>query len=181
VATRPHQDQSHAFGLGLRPFDLEFDFGTHRGQASIAFSALGDLYSAPNRSSLVDCVQHFQPGSLPLHLRKAEGFPSINTNMPDMSHDELAQTAAAAASFQARQSAAAGTDLASVLRAATAAEAGMDQLVQDEATENEGFATRRGFTLKRNEDPPRDDSNKMICEHRSTCAGLTFERKCEWR
>ena len=45
----------------------------------------------------------------------------------------------------------------------------------------EPFSPRRGFTHKRNEDPPRNDGGKMICRFQTTCAGITFDRRCEWR
>jgi hypothetical protein len=51
----------------------------------------------------------------------------------------------------------------------------------DEATLNDGFSPRRGHTHKRPEDPPKNDLGKMICRFQATCAGLTFDRKCEWR
>jgi hypothetical protein len=44
----------------------------------------------------------------------------------------------------------------------------------------DGFSSRRGHTHKRNEEPPRDDSGKMICRFQNSCGGITFERKCEW-
>lgn len=43
------------------------------------------------------------------------------------------------------------------------------------------FSPRRGFTHKRNEDPPRNEAGKMMCKFQSTCAGVTFDRRCEWR
>jgi len=46
---------------------------------------------------------------------------------------------------------------------------------------HEEFSPRRGFTHKRNEDPPRNDAGKMICRFQNTCGGLIFERRCEWR
>jgi hypothetical protein len=45
----------------------------------------------------------------------------------------------------------------------------------------EPFSPRRGFTHKRNEEPPRNEGGKMICRFQATCAGLTFDRRCEWR
>jgi hypothetical protein len=45
----------------------------------------------------------------------------------------------------------------------------------------EPFSPRRGYTHKRSEDPPRNTQGKMICKFQSTCTGLTFERRCEWR
>jgi hypothetical protein len=45
----------------------------------------------------------------------------------------------------------------------------------------EPFSPRRGYTHKRNEDPPRNNQGKMICKFQSTCSGLVFDRRCEWR
>jgi len=44
----------------------------------------------------------------------------------------------------------------------------------------DGFTPRRGHTLKRAEEPPKNDEGKMTCRFQSTCAGLTFDRRCEW-
>ena len=45
----------------------------------------------------------------------------------------------------------------------------------------EPSSPRRGFTHKRSEEPQRNGLGKMICKFQSTCSGLTFERRCEWR
>jgi hypothetical protein len=45
----------------------------------------------------------------------------------------------------------------------------------------EPFSPRRGYTHKRSEEPDRNAQGKMICKFQSTCAGLTFDRRCEWR
>jgi hypothetical protein len=45
----------------------------------------------------------------------------------------------------------------------------------------EPFSPRRGYTHKRNEDPPRNALGKMICKFQATCSNLTFDRRCEWR
>ena len=47
--------------------------------------------------------------------------------------------------------------------------------------DNSGFSPRRGFTHKRAEDPPRNGEGKMVCKFTTTCGGLIFERRCEWR
>jgi hypothetical protein len=39
---------------------------------------------------------------------------------------------------------------------------------------------RKNHSYKRSEEPPRNSEAKMICKHEE-CAGLTFDRKCEWR
>ena len=39
---------------------------------------------------------------------------------------------------------------------------------------------RKNHSYKRAEEPPRNHDAKMICKH-AECAGLTFDRKCEWR
>ncbi|KAF2434046.1 hypothetical protein EJ08DRAFT_582674 [Tothia fuscella] len=44
----------------------------------------------------------------------------------------------------------------------------------------EPFSPRRGYTHKRSEEPPRNTQGKMICKFQSTCANITFERRCEW-
>ncbi|KAE9969924.1 hypothetical protein EG328_006605 [Venturia inaequalis] len=44
----------------------------------------------------------------------------------------------------------------------------------------EPFSPRRGYTHKRSEEPQRNDQGKMICKFQSSCAHLTFERRCEW-
>jgi hypothetical protein len=44
----------------------------------------------------------------------------------------------------------------------------------------EPFSPRRGYTHKRNEDPPRNAQGKMICKFPSTCPNITFDRRCEW-
>jgi hypothetical protein len=41
-------------------------------------------------------------------------------------------------------------------------------------------SSRRGNTHKRAEEPPRDPNGKILCRF-SSCAGLVFERRCEWR
>jgi hypothetical protein len=51
----------------------------------------------------------------------------------------------------------------------------------EETTLNDGFSPRRGHTHKRPEEPPKNDVGKMICRFQGTCAGLIFDRKCEWR
>jgi len=38
----------------------------------------------------------------------------------------------------------------------------------------------RSTTIKRG-DPPVDHKGKLICEYDSSCSGLTFDRRCEWR
>ncbi|KAL1598415.1 hypothetical protein SLS59_006699 [Nothophoma quercina] len=38
---------------------------------------------------------------------------------------------------------------------------------------------RKNHSYKRAEEPPRNHEAKMICKHQE-CAGLTFDRKCEW-
>ena len=45
---------------------------------------------------------------------------------------------------------------------------------------SEPLSSRRGNTHKRSEEPPRDSQGKIICSS-SSCAGLIFERRCEWR
>jgi hypothetical protein len=43
------------------------------------------------------------------------------------------------------------------------------------------FSLRRGHTHKRAEDPPKNEQGKMMCKFQTTCSGVTFDRKCEWR
>lgn len=50
-----------------------------------------------------------------------------------------------------------------------------------EEVNESGFSPRRGFTHKRSEDPPRNTEGKMVCKFTTTCGGLIFERRCEWR
>jgi hypothetical protein len=45
---------------------------------------------------------------------------------------------------------------------------------------SEPLSSRRGNTHKRSEEPPRDAQGKIVCSF-SSCAGLVFERRCEWR
>lgn len=43
-----------------------------------------------------------------------------------------------------------------------------------------GFSPRRGYTFKRDGEPPRNSEGKMICQADPSCKHLTFDRKCEW-
>lgn len=43
-----------------------------------------------------------------------------------------------------------------------------------------GFSPRRGYTFKRDGEPPRNADNKMVCTVDDACRNLTFDRKCEW-
>ncbi|KAF1815709.1 hypothetical protein P152DRAFT_446746 [Eremomyces bilateralis CBS 781.70] len=45
--------------------------------------------------------------------------------------------------------------------------------------QNEPFSNRRGWTYKREGEPPKNEQNKFICAH-PQCAHLMFDRKCEW-
>lgn len=43
-----------------------------------------------------------------------------------------------------------------------------------------GYSPRRGFTYKREGEPPKNEEGKMICAVDDACRALTFDRKCEW-
>jgi hypothetical protein len=153
--------------IGIFRFGTEFNPGQER-------------YLSALTADFGGLLPKFQPNPLQPDLGDLEEASHKNSNMPDMSpqdHSDLVSTATAAFQHHSGH----GTDLASVLRAASAADPSVDQMAQDEPTENEGFAPRRGFTLKRTEEPPRDENNKMICAHRGSCSSLVFDRKCEWR
>jgi hypothetical protein len=49
------------------------------------------------------------------------------------------------------------------------------------AEHQEPFSPRRGFTHKRQEEPPRNSQGKYLCKFQQTCSSLTFDRRCEWR
>lgn len=44
-----------------------------------------------------------------------------------------------------------------------------------------GYTPRGKYSHKRAVDPPKNALGKMICTFSSECAGITFDRKCEWR
>jgi hypothetical protein len=90
----------------------------------------------------------------------------------NLSSDDI-NVEAAAAFRQASQSNAT-QDLAAVLRSAA------NETESMVADKNEPFSPRRGFTYKRAEEPPKNGNDKYICKFQNTCAGLTFDRKCEW-
>ncbi|KAK7516437.1 uncharacterized protein IWZ02DRAFT_366152, partial [Phyllosticta citriasiana] len=39
---------------------------------------------------------------------------------------------------------------------------------------------RGKYSHKRTQEPPKNAMGKMICNYSSECAGITFDRKCEW-
>ncbi|KAJ8107156.1 hypothetical protein OPT61_g9061 [Boeremia exigua] len=54
------------------------------------------------------------------------------------------------------------------------------QLSEDISSQDEHDGSlRKNHSYKRAEEPPRNHDAKMICKH-AECAGLTFDRKCEW-
>ncbi|KAK7530660.1 uncharacterized protein J3D65DRAFT_639100 [Phyllosticta citribraziliensis] len=42
------------------------------------------------------------------------------------------------------------------------------------------FTPRGKYSHKRSQEPPKNALGKMICTYSSECAGITFDRKCEW-
>lgn len=46
--------------------------------------------------------------------------------------------------------------------------------------DDEDGSMRKNHSYKRAEEPSRNSEGKMTCRH-SECAGLVFDRKCEWR
>lgn len=51
---------------------------------------------------------------------------------------------------------------------------------EDNTSDPPEFTIRRGYTVKRSGDPPRNDDGKYICKLDDRCRSLTFDRKCEW-
>ncbi|KAF2665194.1 hypothetical protein BT63DRAFT_443459 [Microthyrium microscopicum] len=84
-------------------------------------------------------------------------------NHSDMNEDALAASAAAAV-----------VGLGASVDSDSRLEDALDGESQDP------FTPRRGHTHKRPEEPPRNDLGKITCRFQNTCAGLTFDRKCEW-
>jgi hypothetical protein len=58
-------------------------------------------------------------------------------------------------------------------------DATMDAALDDEGLDT--FTPRRGHTVKREDEPIKNVEGKMTCRFTSTCGGLTFDRRCEWR
>ncbi|KAK7562149.1 hypothetical protein IWX49DRAFT_76789 [Phyllosticta citricarpa] len=42
------------------------------------------------------------------------------------------------------------------------------------------YQPRGKYSHKRTQEPPKNAMGKMICNYSSECAGITFDRKCEW-
>ncbi|KAH8725915.1 hypothetical protein GQ44DRAFT_615096 [Phaeosphaeriaceae sp. PMI808] len=45
--------------------------------------------------------------------------------------------------------------------------------------DDEDGTLRKNYSFKRAEEPPRNQDGKMLCIHQE-CAGISFDRKCEW-
>jgi hypothetical protein len=96
---------------------------------------------------------------------------------PEMSDPMVEEELAAAAVLKAHNSAN-SVELTQQPHQNSSVTADGDDIGQENI---EPFAPRRGYTHKRAEEPPKNEQGKMTCKFQTTCAGVTFDRKCEWR
>jgi hypothetical protein len=90
----------------------------------------------------------------------------------EMSDTEQQELAAVSASAQ---------DVAQNALASTAELVPRHMSVDSQGEDFEPFSPKRGYTHKRNEEPPKNDDGKMVCKYQKTqCPQAVFDRKCEW-
>ncbi|KAF2104055.1 hypothetical protein NA57DRAFT_50903 [Rhizodiscina lignyota] len=149
-------------------------------QANYTSNLFGAPHSAPGDTTAF-IAQHFQQSSQPA-TRPSTAQMGLHIKQPVMSQDRTRPEPSASEEPTSKRR------RISVTSDHPSTTSNMPEELPEESTSPApsdsispyGFSPRRGYTFKRDGDPPRNSEGKMVCEVNAGCKNLTFDRKCEW-
>ncbi|KAF1921559.1 hypothetical protein BDU57DRAFT_510429 [Ampelomyces quisqualis] len=151
------------------------------------FASLGPLYHQPQASSLQHST-NFNYANLPYNMTSQTVLENTTTQLPQLpvKHERTSSTTSTSniptpVSMSGPRSPLLSPTRGEPSHINTSPRTHSHHFSEDRSSQDveEDGSLRKNFNFKRAEEPLRTPEGKMTCRH-NECAGLLFDRKCEW-